>query len=73
MSTPLVLASSRACGLALTLNPMIIALEADARVMSDSLIPPTAPCNILTATVSFQYLVYDFATVGSSTTTVTTS
>ena len=27
----------------------------------------------LTATVSFQYLVYDFATVGASTTTVTTS
>ena len=27
----------------------------------------------LTATVSFQYLVYDFASVGSSTTTVTTS
>ena len=27
----------------------------------------------LTATVSFNYLVYDFATVGSSTTTVTTS
>ena len=32
-----------------------------------------ADVDYLTATVSFQYLVYDFANVGSSTTTVTTS
>ena len=32
-----------------------------------------ADVDYLTATVSFQYLVYDFASVGSSTTTVTTS
>ena len=32
-----------------------------------------ADVDYLTATVSFNYLVYDFATVGSSTTTVTTS
>ena len=33
----------------------------------------SADVDYLTATVSFNYLVYDFATVGSSTTTVTTS
>ena len=32
-----------------------------------------ADVDYLTATVSFNYLIYDFATVGSSTTTVTTS
>ena len=32
-----------------------------------------ADVDYLTATVSFQYLVYDFASVGSSTTTITTS
>ena len=43
---------SRACGLARTLKPMITAFDALARMMSLSLMPPTAACSTRTATSS---------------------
>ena len=54
MSTPSRSAVSFAVASGRTLNPMIIAFDAEARLTSDSLIAPTPPWMILTTTSSFE-------------------
>ena len=52
MSTPSLSAKDSAPDTGLTLNPIIIALDAVASVTSDSVTAPTPPCITLTATSS---------------------
>src|SRR5215472_344988 len=58
-------ASSRACGLARTLKPMIMPPDARASVTSDSLMPPTAACRMRAPTSSV-FIFSSEATIASS-------